>query len=101
MRVMLCAGALALAVLSFTVPAAAPAHAAELSDTQVDPRVDIARIKSVLRLTPEQMVYWPAVEHALRDLARHQPAEGSSLIKRVSNRVTSFVLDSTAIARIG
>jgi len=102
MRLMLCAGALALAVFSLAAPAASvPANATEYSDSQVTPRVDIARIKSVLRLTPEQQAYWPPVEAALRDLARRQPAEGVSLIKRVSSRVTSFVLDSGAIARIG
>jgi hypothetical protein len=100
---MLCAGAFALAALFFAVPAATnSALAAEaFSETQVQPRVDIARIKSVLRLTAEQQTYWPPVEAALRDLGRHHSGDGSSLITRVSSRVTSFVLDSSAIARIG
>ena len=32
----------------------------------------IARLKAVLRLTPEQEKLWPAVETALRDVARAQ-----------------------------
>jgi hypothetical protein len=104
MRLKLCAGAFALATL-FLVPSVSnTAFAAETfgSETQAQPRIDIARIKNVLRLTPEQQAYWPPVEAALRGLARHQPApEGSGLVKRISNRVTTFVLDSAAIARIG
>lgn len=103
MKVTLCAGAFALAALFFAAPAATnSALAAEaFPETQLQPRIDIARIKSVLRLSAEQQAYWPPVEAALRDLARRQPAEGATLVKRVSNRITSFVLDSTAIARIG
>jgi hypothetical protein len=41
-----------------------PPPSALLDDTQ------IAGIKSRLRLTPEQSEYWPAVETALRDVAR-------------------------------
>ncbi len=46
-----------------------PASSAILDDAQ------IASIKRRLRLTPDQVGYWPAVESALRDVARHQAAE--------------------------
>jgi hypothetical protein len=71
------------------------------------PRIDIPRIKSVLKLTPEQQSYWPAVESALRMLARQKvteqsnPPQGEGLVQRVSNRVYAYALDAAALARIG
>jgi hypothetical protein len=95
------ASVLALAALTF-VPGFSVA--ASVYDN-AQGRVDIARIKNVLKLTPEQQHYWPAVESALRGIARQQlqqPAEQSEgMISRVSHRVYSFVLDSATIARIG
>ncbi|HWL72496.1 MAG TPA: hypothetical protein VNQ74_01330, partial [Burkholderiaceae bacterium] len=72
-------------------------RAAELAlNESAQPRINITRIKSVLKLTAEQQAYWPPVESALRDLARRQ-AEANSLVTRVS----SFVTDSRTIAKIG
>jgi hypothetical protein len=51
------------------------------------------RIKSGLHLRPEQVAYWPAVEAAVRDVARRQGSERSG-------HVMSIVLDSSAIHRI-
>jgi hypothetical protein len=70
------------------------------------PRIDISRIKSVLRLTPDQQAYWPAVEAALRGLAHRQVQEQQGdqtegLVKRVSNRVYAYALDAASLARIG
>jgi hypothetical protein len=97
------ASALALAALGF-VPAFT-VTASAYDSIGMQGRVDIARIKSVLKLTAEQQHYWPAVESALRGIARQQlqqPAEQSEgMISRVSHRVYSFVLDSATIARIG
>lgn len=64
--------------------------------------INVARIKTVLRLTPEQEPYWPAVEAALRDVARRQQAQSESagLVRRISNKVVSVVLDSAAIQRL-
>src|SRR5262249_4469639 len=72
-------------------------YAADLTDiTTSQPRINIARVKSVLRLTPEQQAYWPPVEAALRSLSRQQAhTEG------LMHRVASYVLDGAAIARIG
>ena len=87
-------------------PALVPvANAYDSAATQ--PRIDIPRIKSVLKLTAEQQAYWPAVESALRTLSRHKPvveqpaAQGENLVQRVSNRVYSYAIDATALARIG
>ena len=87
-----------LAGLAVTVAAAAlrlPSSALNL-DWAI-PRINITRIKSILKLTAEQQAYWPPVEAALRDLARRQAAEANSLVTRVS----SFVTDSRTIAKIG
>jgi hypothetical protein len=63
--------------------------------------VDIARVKRVLKLTEEQEAYWPPVEAALRALARRQAAaEPTGLVRRISHRVISIVLDGAAIRRL-
>lgn len=64
--------------------------------------IDIVRIKSVLKLTSAQEPYWAPVEAALRDLARHQARTESSdgLVHRISHRVVSVVLSSTAVQRL-
>jgi hypothetical protein len=64
--------------------------------------INIARIKSVLKLTAAQEPYWAPVEAALRDLARQQARAESSdgLVHRISHRVVSVVLSSTAVQRL-
>jgi c-di-AMP phosphodiesterase-like protein len=103
MRVKLFASVVALALLGSVSGFTVSAQAYDSASTQG--RIDIARIKSVLKLTPEQQHYWPAVESALRSLARqqtHQVAEQSDgMVRRVSNRVYAFVMDSATIARVG
>jgi hypothetical protein len=63
--------------------------------------VDIARVKRVLKLSPEQEAYWLPVEAALRALARrHAAAEPAGLVRRIGHRVVSIVLDGAAIKRL-
>jgi hypothetical protein len=63
--------------------------------------INIARIKSALKLTPAQEPYWAPVEVALRDLARQQThAESDGLVHRISHRVVSVVLNSAAVQRL-
>lgn len=63
--------------------------------------VDIARVKRVLHLTPEQEPLWPPVEAALRDIARRQTqAEPAGFVRRVSHQVVAIVLDSAAVRRL-
>jgi len=63
--------------------------------------IDIARVKRVLQLTPEQEAYWPPVEAALRDIARRQgQAEPAGMVRKISRRVVSSALDSAAVARV-
>ena len=54
----------------------------------VSAAIDVDRIRSVLKLTPEQERYWRPVEAALRDLARHQQQpESDGFVHRVSRRL--------------
>jgi len=100
MRKTLCAGVVALAALGLlsTMPVAC---ADEYAGSQSELSIDIGHIRSVLRLTPEQEPYWPAVESALRDLARQQASnEQSGFVRRISHRVVSIVLNSAAVQRL-
>jgi hypothetical protein len=99
------AGVLALAAIT-VLSGNSGAIADDLTGiTAAQPRqsatVNIARVKHVLMLTPEQEVYWPPVEAALRALARRQAAaEPTGLVRRISHRVVSIVLDGAAIRRL-
>ncbi len=63
--------------------------------------VDVARVKRVLHLTPEQERLWLPVEVALRDIARRQThAEPGGVVHRISQRVVSIVLDGAAVHRL-
>jgi hypothetical protein len=100
MKKILCAGAFALAMAGLLpgMPARASEFAAEQGPQA---SIDIPRIKSVLKLSPDQVRYWAPVEGALRDLARHQAHdESEGLVRRVSHRAISIVLTSAAIERL-
>lgn len=93
------AGVFALAMIGL-LPAL-PAHAASYGMVEGQAAsIDVTRIKSVLRLTPEQEPYWPPVEAALRDLARRPGQSDDGLVRRISRKVVSVVLDSAAIQRL-
>jgi hypothetical protein len=103
MKTFLCASACALAIAG-VLSASAPAYASDLpgfSYEQPTTAINVARIKSVLRLTAEQERYWPPVEAALRDIARRQTHDDQAgFVRRISRRVVSVVLDSAAIHRL-
>ncbi|HZD92465.1 MAG TPA: hypothetical protein VE224_20410 [Pseudolabrys sp.] len=103
MRKTLCAGVLALAALAplATAPAAQAVEGSIAAQGEPAAAVNIARIKHVLNLRPDQRAYWPPVEAALRRVAQEQ-AEGVSggLIHRISHRVVSIVLTGAAIQRL-
>ncbi len=103
MKKMLFAGALALAAVNLlSVGTAAVAQDLRgMSAGEDAASVDIARVKQVLHLTPEQRRYWPPVEAALRGIARRQvEAQSGSLVHRIGHRVVSIVLDGNAIRRL-
>jgi len=102
MKMILCAGVFALATLGL-LSVGVPARAAEIGahTDQATASINIARIKSVLKLTPAQEPYWVPVETALRELARQQaPVESTGLVHRVSHRVVSVVLNSSAVRKL-
>jgi LTXXQ motif family protein len=84
------------------LPNISPARAMEVMGAQASASINIARIKNVLKLTPAQEHHWAPVEAALRDLARKQQAqtESTSLVRRISNRVVTVVLNSAAVQRL-
>jgi hypothetical protein len=104
MKMTICAGVFALAtigLLSHGSAARAAEFGTQAEQSQPTTAINIARIKSVLKLTPAQEPYWIPVEAALRDLARRQnTAESGGLVHRMSNRVVSVVLNSAAIHRL-
>jgi hypothetical protein len=104
MKLFVCAGVFALAtlgLLSIESTAFATETAGRTDLLQPIAAINIARIKSVLKLTPAQEPYWAPVEAALHDLARQQaPAESTGIVHRVSHRVVQVVLNSAAVQRL-
>ena len=105
MKIVLCAGVFALAtvgLLSDGSQARAMENALSSGvQGQVPAAINIPRIKSVLKLTAAQEPYWAPVEAALRDLARKQSqTESAGLVRRISNRIVTVVLNSAAVHRL-
>lgn len=106
MKMTVCAGVFALATIgllsdSFSSLARAAEFTVHEDQAQVTTAINVARIKSVLKLTPTQEPYWVPVEAALRELAHRQTSsESGGLVHRVSHRVVSIVLNSAAIQRL-
>ena len=105
MKKTVCAGAFALAAIGLLsdLPASRADEFAALSSQSFEraASIDIGRIRSVLNLTPAQEPFWPAVETALRGIARQQArAEPDGFVRRISHRVVSIVLNSAAIERL-
>jgi hypothetical protein len=104
MRMILCAGAVALAtigLLSFAPASQAREFNSNSEYGQQSASIDIARIKSALRLTPSQERYWSPVEAALRELGHRQSqTENEGLVRRISHRVVSIALNSAAIHKL-
>src|SRR5262249_40367743 len=103
MKMVLCAGVFALATIGL-LPNGSQALAMEITGAYgaQSASINIARIRSVLKLTPAQEHYWAPVEAALRDLARKQQSQNESagLVRRISNRVVTVVLNSAALQRL-
>jgi hypothetical protein len=103
MRISLCASAIVLAT-SFMLSNVSTGQAVEYSGAEASrlaAAVNIERIKSTLKLTAAQERHWPAVENALRDLARQQAkSDEDGFVKRISRRVVSIVLNSASVQRL-
>lgn len=104
MKMTVCAGVVALAVTGL-LSNVASVHAREITANaemaQSSASINIARIKSALKLTPAQEPYWAPVEAALRDLNHRQAqSEGDGLVRRISHRVVSIALNSATIQKL-
>jgi len=103
MKNVLCAGAIALAMTGLlpSLPATASDYGSYAAQGMAT-SINIGRIKSALRLRPDQERYWPAGEAAMQSVAKRQQAstEHQGIVRRISNRVVSIVLDNAAIARV-
>jgi phage FluMu protein gp41 len=62
--------------------------------------INIARIKSALKLTPEQHASWAAVEGTLVAIAREQAQKISDVSHPISHRVVAIALNTTNMNRI-
>jgi hypothetical protein len=103
MKMVLCAGAFALATVGL-LSGGSQSRAMEIAapnGVRGQAAINIPRIKSALKLTAAQEPYWTPVEAALRDLARKQTqTESAGLVSRISNRVVTVVLNSAAVQRL-
>jgi hypothetical protein len=103
MKRIFCAGVFALAAAGLLAYAPS-AQAREMTNgefAQPSVAIDVARIKSALKLTLAQEPYWAPVEAVLRDLSHRQAhSEGEGLVRRISNRVVSIALNSATIRRL-
>jgi len=64
---------------------------------------NIARLKSVLRLSPAQEIHWRSLEAALRNVSvstARGSDEQTGLVQRVKARLRSYVLDAAAAHRV-
>lgn len=104
MKMILCAGAIALAAigsLAFAPASQAREFNSNTEYGQQSASIDIARIKSALRLTSAQERYWAPVEAALRELGHRQAqTDNEGLVRRISHRVVSIALNSAAIHKL-
>ncbi|HEY8268186.1 MAG TPA: hypothetical protein VIG34_05950 [Xanthobacteraceae bacterium] len=110
MKIVLLASALVFASVSLS-PAFADSIGTEveksvhLSDHTilVISEAQIARFKTVLKLTPAQEQLWTPVEAELREITRiAQHSEGAEgFVQRIRSRFRTIVLDAAALRRLG
>jgi hypothetical protein len=63
----------------------------------------IARFRSVLKLTAAQEQYWPAVEHAFREMVAQQAQDDSAqqgFAQRIGNRAISVGVSAVSLRRL-
>lgn len=98
--------ALTLALLAFSTPQIpVAAHAAEADASKsaavgARTEINIPRVKSALKLTPEQLASWAAIEHTLVTIAREQAQQISNVAEPVSRRVVAIMLNNTTVNRL-
>ena len=75
------------------------ANAATLETNKIT-EVNIANIKSLLKLTAEQEPLWARVESVLHDVAREQTDESTGLVRRISRRIVSIAFNDAVAQRL-
>ena len=61
----------------------------------------VARLKSVLKLTPAQEQLWPAIERAFHEISQAQEtASSQGFVQGVKNRAASVGLNALALRRL-
>lgn len=99
MRRFICAAVLAVALSGLgSGLAVSPAGASEGSATVAS--IDVVRIRTALNLSSDQQRHWPAVEAALRGIARDQAAAGEGAFARLKRKVVAITVDSSALMRL-
>jgi zinc resistance-associated protein len=61
----------------------------------------VARLKSVLKLTPTQEQLWPAIERAFNEISQAQESGASQgLVQGIKHRAASVALNALALRRL-
>jgi hypothetical protein len=103
MRMKHLAGALALAAVVALTHWTGAARASEMAGPHVEQvtKINISRIKHVLKLTAAQQRYWAPVEAALIRISHRQARHDTDgVIRRVGRRAVAIAFDSAAVARL-
>ncbi|SRR5579885_2173711 len=100
MKTWILAGAIAFATMGPAAVNLDTASAATLEANQIT-EVNIAQIKSLLKLKAEQQPLWARVESVLLSVAREQAqTESAGFVRRVSRRVVSIAFNGAVMQRI-
>ena len=94
-------GAFALVALGFSVNPNGLGVTQASAQEVVVTDAHIARLKSVLKLSPSQETHWRSLEAALRSASPQRASdEPTGLVQRVKARLRSYVLDAAAAHRV-
>ena len=100
MKTWILAGAIAFATVGPVLVHRDTASAAVLETNQIT-EVNIAQIKSLLKLRAPQEPLWARVEGVLLSVAREQAQnESAGLVRRISRRVVSIAFNSAVTQRL-
>jgi parvulin-like peptidyl-prolyl isomerase len=99
MKTWILAGAIAFAAVGPVLTYRDTASAAVLENQITE--VNIAQIKSLLKLRAQQEPLWARVERVLLSVAREQAqSESAGFVRRISRRVVSIAFNSAVAQRV-
>jgi hypothetical protein len=80
---------------------AIPQDRASVQSETMLSQAQIIRLKSVLKLTQAQEQFWPAVEHAFREIsAAQEGGTAQGLVQGIKHRATAVALNAIALRRL-